>query len=309
MNSTPAHAEAEIATRDLRYADQETPLTGFLCWNPAPGRPAPGILLIHGGAGLDDHARQQARRYAALGYTVLAADMYGDGVAGERERVMTALLALRDDPPALVRRGAAGLTALAACREAAGPETAGPETAGPETAGPETAGPATSGPETAGPETTGPETTGPETAGRETAAPGLAAVGFCFGGLAALALARSGQADLAAVVTMHGSLATAAPAAPGAVDARLLVCHGAQDPHVPMADVTAFAAEMTAAGADWQLNMYGGAMHGFTHQHAVPGAQPGVAYDLAADKRSFAAASDFLAATLLGRRRSSQSRQ
>jgi hypothetical protein len=39
-------------------------------------------------------------------------------------------------------------------------------------------------------------------------------------------------------------------------------------------------------------------MHGFTHQHAVPGAQPGVAYDLAADKRSFAAAHDFLATTL-----------
>jgi dienelactone hydrolase len=282
MNSTPAHAEAEIATRELRYADQDTTLTGFLCWNPAPGRPAPGVLLIHGGAGLDDHARQQARRYAALGYTVLAADMYGDGVAGDRERVMTALLALRDDPAALVRRGAAGLTALAVC-----PETAGPETAGPETAGPETAGP---------------HTVGPHTAGRKTAAPGLAAVGFCFGGLAALALARSGHADLAAVVTMHGSLATATPAAPGAVGARLLVCHGAQDPHVPMTDVTAFAAEMTAAGADWQVNMYGSAMHGFTHQHAVPGAQPGVAYDLAADKRSFAAASDFLAAALLGRR-------
>ena len=267
MNSTPAHPEAEIATRDLRYADQDTPLTGFLCWNPAPVRPAPGILIIHGGAGLDDHARQQARRYAALGYTVLAADMYGDCVAGERERVMAALLALRDDPAALVRRGAAGLTALAACPEAAGPETAGPKTAGPKTAGPR-----------------------------------LAAVGFCFGGLAALTLARSGQADLAAVVTMHGSLATAAPAAPGAVRAPLLICHGGQDPHVPMTDVAAFAAEMTAAGADWQLNMYGSAMHGFTHQHAVPGAQPGVAYDLAADKRSFAAASDFLAATLLGRR-------
>jgi dienelactone hydrolase len=302
MNSTPAHAEAEIATRELRYADQDTTLTGFLCWNPAPGRPAPGVLLIHGGAGLDDHARQQARRYAALGYTVLAADMYGDGVAGDRERVMTALLALRDDPAALVRRGAAGLTALAVCPETAGPETAGPETAGPETAGPETAGPETAGPATAGPHTAGPHTAGPQTAGRKTAAPGLAAVGFCFGGLAALALARSGQADLAAVVTMHGSLATATPAAPGAVGARLLVCHGAQDPHVPMTDVTAFAAEMTAAGADWQVNMYGSAMHGFTHQHAVPGAQPGVAYDLAADKRSFAAASDFLAAALLGRR-------
>jgi dienelactone hydrolase len=282
MNSTashaePEHAEPEIATRDLSYADQGTPLTGFLCWDQAD-LPRPGILLIHGGAGLDDHARRQARRYARLGYTVLAADMYGDGVAGQRERVMAALLALRDDPAALARRGAAGLAALAACPETAGPKTAGPKTAGPKTASPETA------------------------AGPATGDQGLGAVGFCFGGLAALTLARSGQPDLVAVVTMHGSLATTAPAAPGAVRAAVLACHGAQDPHVPMTDVTAFAAEMTEAGADWQVNMYGSAMHGFTHEHAVPGAQPGVAYDLTADKRSFAAAHDFLAATLLGGR-------
>jgi dienelactone hydrolase len=251
MNSSLAHAEPEIAARELPYSDQGLSLTGFLCWNPAQDRPRPGILLIHGGAGLDDHARQQARRYAALGYTVLAGDLYGEGVAGNRERVMAALMSLRDDPPALVRRGAAGLAALAGCAEAAGPES-----------------------------------------------PGLAAVGFCFGGMAALALARSGRADLAGVITMHGSLATTAPAAPDAVRARLLVCHGARDPHVPMADVTDFAAEMTRAGADWQVNVYGSAMHGFTHQHAVPGAQPGVAYDARADERSFAAARDFLAEAL-----------
>ena len=65
----------------------------------------PGILLIHGGAGLDEHARDQARRYAELGYTVLACDMFGDGVAGDPERVMACLTALRNDPAFLVRRG------------------------------------------------------------------------------------------------------------------------------------------------------------------------------------------------------------
>src|SRR5947208_3049898 len=74
----------------------------------------------------------------------------------------------------------------------------------------------------------------------------------CFGGTAALALARSG-ADLAARVSRHGSLATSKPAEPGAVTAKVLVCHGAADPHVPMNDVTAFTDEMTAAGADWQV--------------------------------------------------------
>lgn len=55
------------------------------------------------------------------------------------------------------------------------------------------------------------------------------------------------------------------------------------------------AVEMNAAGADWQLNMYGGAQHGFTHTDAKPGAIPGVAYQEQADTLSFAATRDFLA--------------
>jgi hypothetical protein len=39
-------------------------------------------------------------------------------------------------------------------------------------------------------------------------------------------------------------------------------------------------------------------VHGFTHGHAVPGAIPGVAYDEAADRRSFLAARGFLAEAL-----------
>ena len=240
-----------IATRDLSYRDLDTPLTGLFCWDDARGGPRPGILLVHGGAGLDAHAREQACRYAALGYAVLACDMFGDGIAGDRDRVMACLLALRDDPDLLVRRGQAGLTALSGCPEAAGP---------------------------------------------------TAAVGFCFGGMAALALARAGTnlagPALAAVVSIHGSLATSAPAEPGAVTARILACHGAADPHVPPADVAAFAGEMNRAEADWQLVMYGRAQHGFTHRHAVPGATPGVGYDRPADERSFAAARVFLAEAL-----------
>jgi hypothetical protein len=39
-------------------------------------------------------------------------------------------------------------------------------------------------------------------------------------------------------------------------------------------------------------------MHGFTHQHAVAGAVPGVAYHRLADERSFAATRAFLAEAL-----------
>ena len=58
---------------------------------------------------------------------------------------------------------------------------------------------------------------------------------------------------------------------------------------------TELAEEMNGVGADWQLNMYGGAQHGFTHTDAEPGAIPGVAYHEQADTLSFAAARDFLA--------------
>jgi acetyl esterase/lipase len=78
---------------------------------------------------------------------------------------------------------------------------------------------------------------------------------------------------LDAAVSIHGTLAAHREAAD--VRARVLVCHGSADPHVPNADVVAFAEEMNRAGADWRLVMYGGAMHGFTHRHAVPGATPG----------------------------------
>jgi dienelactone hydrolase len=246
-HSSPQPASrATIATRDLPYNDLDVRLTGLLHWNEAQDSPKPGVLLIHGGAGLDGHAREQARRYAELGYAVLACDMYGDGVAGDRERVMACLTALRDDPAFLVRRGQAGLTALSRCPEV----------------------------------------------GED-----MAAVGFCFGGMAALALARSGT-NLAGVVSIHGSLATSKPAEPGAVVAKVLACHGASDPHVPMDDVAAFTDEMNRADADWQLVVYGRAMHGFTHKHAVSGAMPGVAYDPLADERSFAATRAFLAETL-----------
>jgi dienelactone hydrolase len=234
-----------LTTRTVAYADQDTPLTGELHWD-TDGVPRPGILLIHGGGGLDDHARGQAARYAALGYVVFACDMLGDGVRGNRERVMGALTALRDDPGLLVRRALAGVAELAGCGLAREP---------------------------------------------------VAAVGFCFGGLAALTMARSGT-DLAAAVSIHGSLATTRPAEPGAVTARVLACHGALDPHVPMADVTRFAEEMDHAEADWQLIIYGGAMHGFTHRDAVLGAIPGVAYHPLADERSFAATRAFLADAL-----------
>ncbi|HEX4184046.1 MAG TPA: dienelactone hydrolase family protein [Caulobacteraceae bacterium] len=118
-----------------------------------------------------------------------------------------------------------------------------------------------------------------------------AAIGFCFGGWAALEMARGG-AGFGAVVAFHGGLHTQAPAKPGGVRCPLLVCTGADDPHVPTAQREAFAAEMTAAGADWRINLYGGAQHGFTDPAIDRAKSPGSAHHALTDARSWRAMLD-----------------
>jgi dienelactone hydrolase len=116
----------------------------------------------------------------------------------------------------------------------------------------------------------------------------IAAIGHCFGGLAALELARSG-AELRATVSFHGGLATARPARPGEVRARVLACTGAADPYCPREQRAAFEDEMTAANVDWQHCIHAGALHGFTVVDIDPEKHPGCAYHALADRRSWLA--------------------
>jgi dienelactone hydrolase len=120
----------------------------------------------------------------------------------------------------------------------------------------------------------------------------LGAMGYCFGGAGALELARSG-APLKGVVTFHGSLTTPDPADAKNIQAKILVCHGADDPFVKQADVTAFMDEMRAANVDWQLVQYSGAVHSFTDKRAGNDNSKGAAYNENADRRSWRAMRDF----------------
>ena len=120
----------------------------------------------------------------------------------------------------------------------------------------------------------------------------FAAVGYCFEGLAVLELARNGT-GISGVASIHGSLHTAHPAQPGAIKSKIVVCHGALDPHVPMSQVNAFMNEMNHAGADWQFIAYGGALHGFTHEFGPT--LPGVADHALSDQRSKIALRNFFA--------------
>lgn len=92
-------------------------------------------------------------------------------------------------------------------------------------------------------------------------------MGFCFGGSAALELARSG-ADIRAVVSFHGGLTTPNPADAKNIKAKLLILHGALDPLVPPADVAAFMTEMNAFKIPYRLVVYPGAVHAFTNPAA-----------------------------------------
>lgn len=114
----------------------------------------------------------------------------------------------------------------------------------------------------------------------------LAAIGYCFGGTTVLELARGG-AELAGVVSFHGDLATPTPAQPGQIKAQVLALHGGDDPFVPPEVVAAFQKEMQNAGAKWQLNIYGGAVHTFTNPDADKRAMKGSAYNATADRRSW----------------------
>jgi dienelactone hydrolase len=116
----------------------------------------------------------------------------------------------------------------------------------------------------------------------------IAAIGFCFGGKVVLELARDG-ADLRAVVSFHGVLSTATPAAPGRVKASVLVLTGADDPLAPPDQVKDFENEMRAAIVpDWQVISYGNTLHGFTNPAADGSMLRSALYNAQADRRSWA---------------------
>jgi len=95
-----------------------------------------------------------------------------------------------------------------------------------------------------------------------------AAVGFCFGGGNVLELARSG-ANLDAVVCLHGDLQTTMPAKKGDIKAAIFVLHGSKDPAAPKDGRDALEAELDAAGANWQMLVFGGRLHSFAEEETM----------------------------------------
>jgi dienelactone hydrolase len=124
----------------------------------------------------------------------------------------------------------------------------------------------------------------------------IAAMGFCFGGLCVLDLARTG-ADLRGVISFHGLLSPPGNTRRNQIKAKVLVLHGHDDPLAPRQQIYALAQELTEAGADWQIHVYGNTLHAFTNPNAKdPGF--GTVYNAAADRRSWQSMQLFLAEAL-----------
>ena len=237
--SPQAHTRAKIQTKEVEYRQGGTALKGFIAWDDAVAGKRPGVLVVHEWWGLNDHARNQARRLAEAGYVGFALDMYGAGkVTTHPQDAQAFATEATKDPAVVAARFNAALELLKKDPRV---------------------DPAR-----------------------------IAAIGYCFGGGVVLGMARSG-ADLAAVVSFHGSLGTKTPAQPGTVKARVLVLAGGADPFVPPEQVEAFRKEMQAAGARFEIVTYPGAKHGFTNPDAATYGMPQLAYDAAADKESWAA--------------------
>lgn len=120
----------------------------------------------------------------------------------------------------------------------------------------------------------------------------IASIGFCFGGLCALDLARTGV-ELKGAVSFHGLLGKPDNILGNSIKAKILALHGHEDPLVPIEQVLAFEQEMTSAGADWQLHTFGNTLHAFTNPQAN-NPDFGMAYQADADRRSWLILENFL---------------
>jgi dienelactone hydrolase len=123
----------------------------------------------------------------------------------------------------------------------------------------------------------------------------IAAIGYCAGGGYALEQARTG-ADFAALVVFHVTNPNPVVAGtPCNIKGRVLAIHGSADPVTPKAKMDAFEQELTDAKVDWQLMMFGGAVHSFCDPTAVGGAQR---YDEKLCRKSYTLMREFFAETL-----------
>ncbi|WP_097991450.1 dienelactone hydrolase family protein [Streptomyces sp. f51] len=104
----------------------------------------------------------------------------------------------------------------------------------------------------------------------------IAAVGYGTGGAIGLELGRDGV-DLRAIGTVNATT-TGRPGEAANIRCPVWAGVGSEDPIMPPEQRNAFTAEMQAAGVDWRLTVYGGALHAFHHPTVDHPTVPGVGH-------------------------------
>jgi dienelactone hydrolase len=213
----------------------------------AEGGTKPGILLFPNILGTKEWDFAKAEELAALGYTVLVTDLYGQGKRGtSMESGMSLMAEINDDRTVMRTRL---LDALATLKGLPAVDTAR-----------------------------------------------LAAIGFCFGGKCVLDLARAG-ADIKGAVSFHGVYDV--PPFPNApMTAKLLICHGWNDPLATPDALVGLANELTVASVDWQIQAYGHTGHAFTAENIPLDETKTFGFQPDTYRRSWKAMTDFLAEAL-----------
>ncbi len=120
----------------------------------------------------------------------------------------------------------------------------------------------------------------------------LAAIGYCFGGGTVLQMAYGG-ADLAGIVSFHGSLPAAPEESVGKIASKILILHGQADSFTDPKVVSNFQNKLDEAGANWEMVIYGGVRHGFTNPDVGDYGIDNLQYDAQADARSWHRMQDF----------------
>ncbi|MEJ7683004.1 MAG: dienelactone hydrolase family protein [Segetibacter sp.] len=117
----------------------------------------------------------------------------------------------------------------------------------------------------------------------------IAAIGYCFGGAQVINIANLGE-DLKGIVCFHGNVIAGIPVDKQLLKAKVLVCNGAADEFVKMAEIELFKKKMDSIGADYTVKLYPNATHAFTNPEATAMGKKfnlPIAYNAAADSASW----------------------
>ena len=72
-------AAAAVKTEEVKYTFDGVEFVGLVAYDDAQAGKRPGVLVVHEWWGLNEHAKERARKLAGMGYVAFACDMYGAG--------------------------------------------------------------------------------------------------------------------------------------------------------------------------------------------------------------------------------------